>query len=511
MFGIFFNKINGYLYKFKHPVLSKYTDEYYEYLRSLFFKAANSDGFNYICTLLRVEGITSREWDAFVEAEEASRDISKLLRKTGKSKRSLRLALFLYCHLTEMSAPYEILANLLRCRQGKNYSMSPFAHLVKINKSKKNPFGWRKLPYPIQKISHIKELSKICHEDRPGKIFDSFFDNNVRNAFYHSDYTITEDEFRIIEGSSYAVPSIKLDELSDKLTRCFAFYSAFFGVFKNIRNALAKDAHNKNFFRWPNYDVLELLTDHDELTGFKIHFPSGSYSMFERKRDAGTMSINLNFSEEGVGFNVGDLEKYKNADDWWVDGKIFDEYGTRYNVYGYWKPIVFWRNSEKIKSKAIASTDNKIVQGCMFYIYATGHRAIEFTIKSDKKLFREREYARPLFKKRKRIVIQACGNGKSKYYIYDGTVFLESVTPRAVEDAINEIEKYIDRHKKNNCEIRYRLKYRLYSDLSSAEDKVGEGGSHFITFRMDDPRNSLVVSDLNYLPKTDWKIKEEWI
>jgi len=131
------NRIKGWFYRKRNPVLSKYTDEYSECFESLFNRAATTSGFNYLCTILRVEGITSGHWDAFVEAEEAAMDFSKLLRKMGKGqeKRALRMGLFLYSHSTEMSAPYEIIANLLRSCQDKPYKMYPFAHLVRVEKA----------------------------------------------------------------------------------------------------------------------------------------------------------------------------------------------------------------------------------------------------------------------------------------------------------------------------------------------------------------------------------------
>ena len=182
-FQSFKSRIESRLYKKRYPVLSKYTDEYLEYFRHLFSRAATTSGFNYLCTILRVEGITSGHWDAFVEAEEAAMDFSRLLRKMGKGqeKRALRMGLFLYSHSTEMSAPYEIIANLLRSCQDKPYKMYPFAHLVRVGKGKMpSIFAKRHLPTPVKKIHHIKELAAACGEERTGKIFDTFFRDDVR-------------------------------------------------------------------------------------------------------------------------------------------------------------------------------------------------------------------------------------------------------------------------------------------------------------------------------------------
>jgi len=95
-------------------------------------RALSTSGFGYLCTSLRVEGMTAGHWDVFLEAEDAAHDFSDLLRlveKAGSRRQVTRMKLLLYCHLTEMSAPYEILTNLLRCCQGKPYLVDPFSHL----------------------------------------------------------------------------------------------------------------------------------------------------------------------------------------------------------------------------------------------------------------------------------------------------------------------------------------------------------------------------------------------
>lgn len=499
------SRIKNYLFRKKFPSLCNYTDEYCNYFNSLFARAANINGFNYICTILRVEGITSGHWDSFVEAREAAEDLSNLLRSIGKKgakKRELRLALFLYCHSTEMSAPYEIIANLLRCCQDKPYMMYPFADLVKVDK-KKGLFGKRYLPYPIGKVNYIKKLADICGDEKIGKIFDGFFRNDVRNAFYHSDYSISDDEFRIIQGGEIGKQVISLKELSEILNKCFAFYSAFFIVYDNIVKNLAK---GKKFHRWPNYEVLELLSDKYGLTGFKVHFPNKSYAMFERKKYEGTVGMNMMCEKEGISLNVGDWDTYKKAEDWFVDGRPFEEYGTRYNNYGYWKPIVFRGNSDLIQTKVNNITKNETAQGCLFYIYTTGHKAIEFLIKSKKSLFEGNDYSIAKFGNKKRIVIKKC-DCNDALFLYDGSIFLETKELNEVCDAIDEVNSLIGSFKNKDAELAYRLKYSINMDIPREKTE-----SQFsISFNMDDPRVTLVTTSLDFLPKSDWKIKSEWI
>jgi len=493
----------------KYSLLDKYTKEYLAYFDHLFGRAANANGFDFLCTILRVEGITSGHWDAFVEAEEAAMDFSKLLRKVSskkQSKRAVRLALFLYCHSTEMSAPYEILANLLLCCHGKPYRMYPFGELVRVEE-KKGFFPKRHLPSPKKQIEYIKKLAAGCDEVMIGSILDGFFHHEIRNAFYHSDYAITEDEFRIVKGGDIGKEVVSLEELSDFLTRCFAFYSAFFISYNIIKKNLAA---GDKFHRWPNYEVLEILSDKDGLTGFKTHFPNDSYAMFERKKYGGTMGRNLMCLNEGVQLHVGDLEQYQKANDWRVDGKTFDQYGTRYNRYGYWKPIIFRGNSDVIERKAFEMSDDKIIQGCLFYIFATGHKAVEFVLKSNKKLFKREGYSLPYFKKDKKIIIKSCGQPNNGLFVYDGTIYLQSKDKDMIQNAVKEVDSLMDRFKQRGAEIEYRFKYQ-FGGMSPSKKEDNKDGSFSIAFSMDDPRNTLVASSLDMFPKSDWKIKEGWI
>jgi hypothetical protein len=201
-----------------------------------------------------------------------------------------------------------------------------------------------------------------------------------------------------------------------------------------------------------------------------------------------------------------------------VDGKPFDECGTRYNRIGFWFPIIFWRNSDLIQKKVRGLTEDKIVQGCLFYIYTTGHKAIEFVVKSEKSLH---PIQVPiilmslvgLFKRKSpKLVLEPISNERGNSFLYDGTYYLNGERPEDVRNALDCIEKYIGSlRKKIGDDIHYRLKYQLYSDaLSLKKEKVGEN-TFSITLSMDDPRSTLVASNLELFPKSDWRIREEWV
>ena len=473
----------------------KYYKEFYEYLKDIFLKAQKKNGLEYIYTLLRVGGMKDGGWDPFVEAEETLNDFSKILRRTNKdkiSKRSFRFGLLIYCHAIEMSAPYQILYNILCCIQGKNYNPFPFPGRKRSNK---NPFDT--IPkFPKQKIKILEEESEKAEEQELIKKINSFFDENIRNAFYHSGYTLTDSEFRICEsGIAY---SITYQELSEKLAKCFAFYEAFFNIYKQMRLALRKA---KKFHRLQNFEVFELLSNAKEgLIGFKMHFSNGSHAHFERRKER-VQTINIFFEKDGINFFVGDLGKLQPK--WMVNDKQFREINSRYNSSCTWKPIQFYGKTGEIIKEIKAITDDPDVQGCLFYIKCTGHEAIEFVIKSNRRLFNKDNLTSG------KIEISSCGQGPEGSYIYDGTYFVNSLKVGEIKIGLNRIKKLIKNLERKNTKIIFNLKYTLEQKLQAPKRR--NGNTFTIVLSMDDPRNTLCVSHLGMLPKTDWRIKENWI
>lgn len=289
-----------------------YYSEYKKYFEKLFLKAREKGGLDYIYTLLRVSGIEDGGWDPFMEAEESLSDLSEVLRDLsgkGREKTSLRLALLLYCHSLEMSAPYQIFYNLLRCCGSKNYVFMPFFELDKK--------GHVILKYPKNKIDALEEEAKLVEQEELIVHIKSFFDNMIRNAFFHSDYTI-EGDFKICE--SRPAQSIKKEVLLEKITRCFAFYQSFMDTYREARLAAKTGAR---IYPLPNFDVFELLVDDEEgLVGFKMHYPrdDGMYSYYERRKDR-VNGLNFFIEDVGIRFQCGLLSEIKNVH--MMNGKIY--------------------------------------------------------------------------------------------------------------------------------------------------------------------------------------------
>ena len=154
-------------------------------------------------SLLRVVGMEDKGWDPYAESRNVLNDLNALMQLELPAKmfkdRELtawRLGLLFYSHIVEMSAPFEVLTNLLRFRLGKGYHPNPYyAFLTESDRKRYRRSGL----FPKQKIEIIQMLSKEAGLEF-GDIFDEFYRNDFRNAIAHSDFIFTDAGFRCRNG-----------------------------------------------------------------------------------------------------------------------------------------------------------------------------------------------------------------------------------------------------------------------------------------------------------------------
>jgi len=225
----------------------------------------------------------------------------------------------MYCQAIEMTAVHELLANLFRCRAAKPFIIKPFIIKPFIDMQrpiKQNPSSYVP-PSANSKIKRLKKMASECGDQNFELVIDSFFDDQIRNSFVHSDYCITVEEYRWTEGG--LASSICLDQVSEKITRCFAFYEALFQTWKSW---LYFFKNHPKYIMLPQYEVFELLTNEKCLYGFAIHFSNGTRAYFERQKER-VNSVNLFIEKDGsINFFVGDLSLLEPA--WKINGTLWN-------------------------------------------------------------------------------------------------------------------------------------------------------------------------------------------
>jgi len=293
-------------------------DEYQEYLKELLKKSIAKNPVESLYNTLQVSGMHYGHWDPADEMYDFFDDFNKLLasesKKNPSSKRVYRIGLLMYSHALEMALPWSFLANLLHILCGRPYNVSPFLDLARRKKGSLHSIP----PSTKQKIGRVIELAKEAKEDELIKIINDFHSDKIRNSFYHSDYCLTDSEFRYSDGG--IASSLPLEKVQELITKCFAFYEAFFNVHgwsKSFYKAV------KSYHKWPNYELFEILKNEKEVYGFKVHFSNGQVAKFTRETDK-VEAINLSFDDDGsINFFVGNLDKLTKQ--WMLNGKPFED------------------------------------------------------------------------------------------------------------------------------------------------------------------------------------------
>ena len=304
-------------------------EEYADYLFNLFMRAFEKGPFDTICNLLRVTGIQDAKWDPFEESLLAFKDYNWLLKKAKRSPTKYgqwRIGLLMYCQAIEMTAPHEMLANCLRCLHGKKYHIKPLGHLGRVDKKKS--FSW----FPAsanKKFNYLKEMANACGENKLSEYIDSFFLNDVRNAFSHSDYVLTDKYFRWTENG--LAQQIGLKKIDTLITNTQEFYSAFWFCHNQLLKNFSK---LRKYHKWPQYEVLEILNNGKELYGFNMHFSNGNKAFFTRT-PSGVDSVNLTIEKDGsINFFVGLIDALEPV--WKINGK----------------PVTDWEDINKVSGRS---------------------------------------------------------------------------------------------------------------------------------------------------------------
>lgn len=288
-------------------------ERYYQALKPLFLPddPVSNDIVRYFASLLRIVGMEDKGWDPYIESRGTLEDLNAILQSEhaesifeDKELTMWRMGLLMYSHIVEMDAPYEVITNLLRFQLGKGYSPNPY--YMFFNNEEKKQFE-RSGIYPKSKLKIIKQLSKEVGNPI-GEIFDEFYDGKLRNAISHSDYILTEEQFRVRNGTgAVGAYSIELEHLNEIITKAKLFISTFFGLDRAAREiwgdkkgqAIPYDPVYKGF--------MEVLADEEGLMcGFKIHWPNNSESTYRRTQDGIDMTnCMLDFKNANIEFMVG--------------------------------------------------------------------------------------------------------------------------------------------------------------------------------------------------------------
>jgi len=313
-------------------------------IQKLFLKAKAHGGFEYLYVLVRIDGIQC--YGGYRDELVFLRD---WLKQPDASDR-----LKAYRFLVSKTEGLELLQNLLNCANRKHYQIPAFLHLVK------GQFPNAVWPTTRQKIDSLAADAKasgfpaLAHEIA---------------ASYPPDVVDTDQP--------------NADALSAAFNRLSDFLRQLLDCYFSER---LKFKRGDKYIKLPeSLDVLELITDEEfGLSGLRVHFAQNCTAELLRT-PKGVFGTNLEFGPP-VTFLMMSVNPTSN--EYRVDGKRLYEIGLpgRYNQLGEWKPLIYPGNPDHLIKECEQLSKDPDVRGVLMYLRLTGHRCIEFALRTNLEL-----------------------------------------------------------------------------------------------------------------------------
>lgn len=245
-----------------NPVYAQALVDYFNALDPLFLKAQEQSDFEFICTLINVQGVQDAGWDAFETTQDIFETFNRLKSKVRYNTEQLHLFLVLYGLILEASYPYDLLCNLLRVISGDRYSAYCFPDIKMGKNGKTRPM------FASEKLNKIKEMAKSQGLENNIEPLANIFDKELRNAIFHSDYSIYDDEVRI----SSPTKVYQISEVMKLINKTLAYHEVIVRLVKMYKATYDKpeviDVHPE-FSKDPDETVVVMVRKGTGAIGIK--------------------------------------------------------------------------------------------------------------------------------------------------------------------------------------------------------------------------------------------------
>lgn len=166
-----------------------------EECQRLFDTAKEKDEFEYVCNLINYNGMGDpRALSHIYESRDLFFQMVSLIEKSKSLHEQTRLFLLLYCHIFEMDEFYNIIGNMLRISLGER-------HAIKLYNS---PTIKTELK-PANKLEKLECLAKKVGFELLIKTIKDLYSSSLRNSFFHSSYSLSEDYYVVISGKELKI------------------------------------------------------------------------------------------------------------------------------------------------------------------------------------------------------------------------------------------------------------------------------------------------------------------
>lgn len=193
-------------------------------LDSIFARAQEQDEAQLILSLLGIKGLQAAGWDPYDTTVDAIRAATRLHNETEDRLAARHLSLWIYGHIVEAAAPYDLLANLINIAQGGQASMFPF----------ESESG--RLLSPGRKLEVIGRQAEEIGNQAARPLLTAIWHRHLRNGVFHADYTIHGSEIRLVGDGAV----LSLEEFEALSGRAHGYHDAMIGLRRFYRSLYAE-------------------------------------------------------------------------------------------------------------------------------------------------------------------------------------------------------------------------------------------------------------------------------
>lgn len=292
-----------------------------EELKRLFQTAKKNDESEFIQVLIGFNGMgDQRALTHLYESREFIKDIKSLMQANPNKHSRTRLALLLYCHIFEMDELYNIIGNLLRISIGLQQRYIPDLY----NKHNQEPLT------PTDKLLRLRKIAKQCRFEELVNGINTLYSNKIRNAFFHSAYSLIEDDFCIVKGEGIKIGNLLHKVLSidsfliPKINSSINFIESFFALIDESKLQYKENKIVQG--RFPDPQPIMILGDPIKgLIGFQSF--DGSWvkisNSYGKENFVEAMNLEFSFESKEITELNKKLATYKEGQP--PAGKVFDK------------------------------------------------------------------------------------------------------------------------------------------------------------------------------------------
>lgn len=189
-------------------------------LDSIFARAQRRDEAQLILSLLGIKGLQAAGWDPYDTTVDAIQAATRLHNETEDHLAARHLSLWIYGHIVEAAAPYDLLANLVNVAQGGQAGMFPF-----------ESEGGGRLLSPGRKLEVIGRRAEEIGNQAARPLLTAIWHRQLRNGVFHADYTIHGSEIRLVGDGEV----LTLEDFAALSGRAHGYHDAMVGLRRYYR------------------------------------------------------------------------------------------------------------------------------------------------------------------------------------------------------------------------------------------------------------------------------------